>query len=67
MSTQILDQLNSYGGNNIWEDVIRRLPGYDEAATAALDPSYASDVAVIAGTTYRYDGQSQRWIEQSEA
>lgn len=35
-------------GNNPWGEGLQELPGYDEAATAALDPSYRSDVSAFA-------------------
>lgn len=61
----ILDQLNGYQGENVWEDLIKGLPGYDEAATAESDPGGASDRFVASGVIYRYDAQSRRWIVQS--
>lgn len=56
----VLDRLNSYAGDNIWEDVIYSLD-YDEAATdaayvAADRNSAYSDMAVIGGVTYRHNG-----------
>ncbi|MCG5431253.1 hypothetical protein LV457_02975 [Mycobacterium sp. MYCO198283] len=56
-TSTVLDQLNDYDGENVWEDVIYRLD-YDEAATdaayaqAGRNPAYG-DMAVIAGVTYR--------------
>lgn len=60
----VLDQLNAYAGDNIWEDVIYGLD-YDEAAT---DRAYAdagrnpacSDMVVIGGVSYRYH-QDAAW------
>lgn len=56
----VLDQLNDYQGDNVWEDVIYGL-AYDEEATgrayelAERNPAY-SDMAVIDGVTYRHTG-----------
>ncbi|RFZ11164.1 hypothetical protein DSM43518_02004 [Mycobacterium marinum] len=60
MDTTTLDQLNSYQGDNIWEDVIYQLAYSEEATnrayiTADRNPSY-SDMAVIDGVTYRHNG-----------
>jgi hypothetical protein len=62
-----LDALNSYVGDNLWEDVLLRdIPGYDEAATERLDPGGArSDVFVADGLTYRYDRRRAEWIVES--
>ena len=68
MSTtqQIIDQLNAYTGEDIWGDVILGLDAYDEAATAKLDPSSASDrVALADGAVIRWDPQTKSWYEQS--
>lgn len=61
MSTtaEILDQLNSYNGENIWEDVIYGLD-YDEAATNALAGPDDSHV-VIGGVHYWYDPARAEW------
>lgn len=58
-SPSILSQLNSYSGNNVWEDVIYGLP-YDEAATAALGGTEEGRDVVIGGVHYRHEGGE--WI-----
>ena len=63
----VVDMLNSYSGSgdNIWQDVILDLPGYDEAATEAIDPSGASDRFVADGVIYAYDAASRAWYVAS--
>lgn len=56
----ILDQLNTYTGGNIWQDVIHHLD-LDEAATEELDPSCRNDRFVVDGQVYRFDAQRDRW------
>lgn len=63
---EVLEALNAYPDDNIWEDVIRRFPGFDEAATdvayqAMEDRRDYSDVAVIDGTTYVWDERTRQW------
>jgi hypothetical protein len=66
MSNTVLDQLNTYSGTNVWEDVIHQL-GYDEAATdkafeaAGRNPA-CSDMAVIDGVTYRFAEARGEWV-----
>lgn len=64
MTTVILDRLNSYTGDNIWQDIIQHLD-IDEAATEAMDPGAAgSDRFVLtAGQTIRWDPQTDSWYE----
>jgi hypothetical protein len=61
----VVDQLDAYNGDNIREDVIRRLPDYDGQATEALDPdrfvAYYSDAFVAAGIVYQYDPFRGLW------
>lgn len=59
---QVLARLNSYAGDNIWEDVILRIDGYDEAATAELDPHSYSDRFVAGGVEYRYRRDTLGWV-----
>jgi len=60
---ELRQALASYHGDNPWEDVVLRAPGYDAAATEAADPGYRSDVAVLAdGYRVVYDGPSGRWV-----
>lgn len=72
---QIGEQLNRYEadnadddfdhGPNIWEDLIFRLPGYDEIATQEIDPAYYSDQFVVnidgRQVAFRYDYPDRRW------
>lgn len=65
----ILDPLNNYDGSSIWQDVILHLDGYDEDATVALDPSDSSDVAMIGGEVFRWDGSRHagaRWVRAKD-
>jgi hypothetical protein len=59
-ATEILAQLNSYDGDNLWEDVVRALPNYDDAATEAADPDCHSDIIVLTDGTALYYEQG-RW------
>lgn len=51
-TTDIVEALNAYRGDNIWEDLIYTF-SYDEAATVAIDPRALSDRFVADGVTYR--------------
>jgi len=57
----VVDMLNSYSGDNIWQELILDLPGYDADATEAIDPGAASDRFAAAGVVYRYDAASRAW------
>lgn len=59
MTSETIDMLNSYSGD-VWE-IIPDIPGYDEAATAAIDPGAASDRFAAAGAIYRFDAASRAW------
>ncbi|GAA2183348.1 hypothetical protein GCM10009785_26600 [Brooklawnia cerclae] len=63
--TALLADLNAYGGDNIWQDLILTATGYDDEATAALDPGFRSDVAVIGGHVLRWIEQDHEWAETS--
>lgn len=55
---QILSQLAAYTGDNIWEEIIYHLPGFDGAATDAINAINAPedhDVFVAGGVTYRHN------------
>ena len=52
--------LNAYTGDNIWDDVILRLDGYDHDATEEADPDYGSDVVVFE------DGSVIAWCEMTK-
>ena len=54
----ITDTLNAYKGDNIWQDIILDLPGYDEAATDSLDEG--------GNDRFIADGVEYRWIEQND-
>jgi len=57
----LVDQLNSYQGENIWQDVILG-HDLDEAAIEAADPGAASNVIVLSdGTTIRHDARTGQW------
>ena len=64
---EILDVLNAYeaeGGENIWQDVIYHLPGFQEDATYAL--GYTSDHIVLDLDDERvvicYDYPRGKWV-----
>ncbi len=71
---QILDQLNTYEFDhtpeteNIWQDVISGLD-VDDEATAAADPSGASDRFVLTdGREFRWERsyeRGRRWLDDS--
>lgn len=59
---EFVDRLNTYEGENIWEDIIRRHPQYDDEATTALDIVGASDTIALAdGTIIDYAAHLQTW------
>jgi hypothetical protein len=53
--------LADYDGDNLWRDVIMRLPGYDEASTALLAPIAAGTVFVAAGIGYQWRPELGTW------
>jgi hypothetical protein len=60
--TEFVSQLNEYRGDNIWEDVIRHHPDYDDDATAEADPTGASDtICLTDGTIIDYNHQTKTW------
>ena len=60
---QILEALNSYRGDNIWQDVIYSL-NTDEDAISAADPTFRSDVVVLtSGAAFHFDGARGEWVE----
>lgn len=66
---EVLNRLNDYTGDNIWQDVILQdgIIAFDEEATAAIDPSHASDRFVLVdGTIIRWDAASGQWYEAGE-
>lgn len=44
---EILAALNAYEGSNIWEDLIRSIPGYDDLATEIIDPACYNNIFVL--------------------
>lgn len=69
---EILDQLNAYRathrdahGENIWQDVILKLDGYDETRTDALGGSDSTRFALADGTVIGFDAQAGSWVELS--
>ena len=61
-TTEILDRLNEYVGDNVWGDFIATLP-LNHEATAAADPSSASDVFfLVDGTEFRFDYRVNGWV-----
>lgn len=62
----VVAALNAYVGDNVWEDVIYSLDGYDGAKTEAADPYGRSDVVVLTdGTVIRYVAQAGEWTIES--
>ena len=64
---EIADKLNDYeathdlSDHDIWFDVIRFLPEYDEDATAKADPGYWGDVVVLTDGT-RIEHREGEWV-----
>ena len=54
MSSSVQQALADYRGDDVWADVILRLEGYDEAATALLEPVCEVPIFVCAGTAYQW-------------
>ncbi|MGW0039811.1 hypothetical protein [Gordonia sp. NPDC003376] len=55
-ANDIATKLNSYAGDNIWQDVIYGLDT-DDAAIEAADPGAASNVVILTdGSEIRHDG-----------
>ena len=59
---QIIDALNLYDGGNIRQDVIRRLPEYNDALTALCDPTDRCDVIGLTdGTLLAWRADVDGW------
>jgi hypothetical protein len=59
---EVVADLNEYEGENLWEDVARHIPGYDETATQELDPTYQSNVIALRdGTVLRHPESRGAW------
>lgn len=59
-TNNILEALNNYDGDNIWDDVIETI-AYDQAATDEIDKGQ-NDVFIADGVEYRHIAQSSAWI-----
>lgn len=62
-TTQILDQLNTYQGDNIWQDIILRLDAYDETGTDAIDTGRNDTFSLTTGPIIIWDYQRQQWVQ----
>lgn len=61
---QLIEALNSYTGDNEWEDVIRLSGLLDEEATYEADPGHMSDIIVLTdGSVIIWDGPLGMWRE----
>jgi hypothetical protein len=58
---RILIALNAYQGNNIWQDIILGLDGYDEALTDDLDCGRSDRFALADGTVIRLAVDRGEW------
>lgn len=56
----ILDRLNNYTGDNVWQDVISMVDGYDDEATDRIDRG-RSDRFVAAGVEYAFNERAGTW------
>jgi hypothetical protein len=53
--------LADYDGDNVWDDVILRLDGFNRAATALLKPVCAGPVFVVGGIGYQWCPDLGHW------
>ena len=64
---EIADRLNEYEAthtvpnHDIWNDVIRTLPEYDDEATSKADPNYESNIVVLTSGT-RIEHREGEWV-----
>ena len=64
-SSTILVRLNTYKGENIWQDVIYQLDDLDHELTEALDPNYQSDrFALTDGRVFVCHLDIDKWVLQ---
>lgn len=64
-SSAILVRLNTYKGENIWQDVIYQLDDLDHEPTEALDPNYQSDrFALTDGRVFVCHLDIDKWVLQ---
>lgn len=66
-TAEILAKLNDYDGDDLFGDVVWGLPGYDEAATAALDGGNQGDIYVIDGQIYSHRAGTGEWRHNGTA
>lgn len=65
-TTEMLQELNGYRGDNIWQDVVEGLP-LDRAATESADPTGASNIVILRdGTVLRHDARMREWTSSPE-
>jgi len=63
---EVIDRLNEYAGDNIWEDIIYALP-IDDAAIHAADPTGMSDIIILTdGTRIVWMEGEGVWMEGAE-
>ena len=62
-TAQILHELNTYTGENLWQDVILGAPWYDDAATDEIDEGRNDRFAATDGTVIAYAAERQEWVE----
>lgn len=61
----ILEALNTYTGDNIWDDLILALPTYEYIdEDYELRQQQTSDFFTAAGVEYRYVEQMHRWVAE---
>ena len=58
--TTILAALNSYDGDNLWEDVVHLIPTYDHDRTCDEDTDARSDFLYLTDGT-RIDWDGKKW------
>jgi hypothetical protein len=58
---RLLNELNAYQGDDIWQDIILGLHDYDEAATDEIDGGQSDRFALSDGSVIRYDYQRGEW------
>lgn len=57
----LVEELNAYEGDNIWEDVVHLCGQYDHNATLAADPQHRSDFILLRdGSRIEWDGTE--WV-----
>jgi len=59
-TAQVIDQLNTYTGDNPWQDIILKLD-LDETATDEIDEGGNDRFVLADGSIIRWDPQTSRW------